>query len=103
MKKLILSILFAAGIASAQTNFQDLLQNGILKARISDLPPSASSGDMATATRIESSAKTISVNSTLRTVAQNGERPIHPLALGGVRRPAASSPPVKCRYTRNSR
>ena len=34
-------------------------------------------GDIATATRIESIAKTMSVSSTLTTVAQNADRPSH--------------------------
>jgi hypothetical protein len=43
-------------------------------------------GDIATATRMESIAKTISVSSTLTTVAQNAGSPIHGCALGGRRR-----------------
>ena len=50
-------------------------------------------GDIATATRIESMAKTMSVSSTFTTVAQNGGQAEHrPVAFGGVRR--ASSPAV---------
>ena len=52
-------------------------------------------GDIATATRIESIAKTMSVSSTFTTVAQKAERPIDGCAAGGVRRDAAS-PPWKC-------
>ena len=37
-------------------------------------------GDIATATRIESTAKTMSVSSTLTTVAQNADRPSHGVA-----------------------
>ena len=48
-------------------------------------------GDIATATRIESTAKTMSVSSTLTTVAQNADNPIAGVALGGVRRCCALS------------
>ena len=41
-------------------------------------------GDIATATRIESMAKTMSVNSTFTTVAQNALSPSHGFARGGV-------------------
>ena len=57
-------------------------------------------GDIATATRIESMAKTMSVSSTLTTVAQNAERPSQDLAAGKVRRSCASPPPKKCLYGR---
>ena len=55
--------------------------------RIATMPSSPpvmithSLGDIATATRIESIAKTISVSSTLTTVAQNADRPSHGLRL----------------------
>ena len=49
--------------------------------------------DIATATRIESIAKTMSVSSTFATVDQNGDRPSHDLRRlrrpGGRRRPRA--------------
>ena len=52
--------------------------------------------DIATATRIESTAKTISVSSTLTTVAQNAESPNAARACGMLRRSCASPPPKKC-------
>ena len=52
--------------------------------------------DIATATRIESTANTISVSSTLTTVAQNAERPNAARACGMLRRSSASPPPKKC-------
>ena len=58
--------------------------------------------DIATATRIESIAKTMSVSSTFTTVAQNAERPSQALACFGVRR-ASASPPEKCFTGRYSR
>ena len=45
--------------------------------------------DIATATRIESMANTMSVSSTLTTVAQNAGRPSHGCACFGVRRSSA--------------
>ena len=54
-------------------------------------------GDIATATRIESIAKTMSVSSTFTTVAQNAVSPSHGWARRGFRRSAALSPPPKCR------
>ena len=54
-------------------------------------------GDIATATRIESIANTMSVSSTFTTVAQNGLSPIHGSALGGVRRSSPPLPAPKCR------
>ena len=60
-------------------------------------------GDIATATRIESIAKTMSVSSTLTTVAQNADRPSQGLAFGGVRRSCASPPRKKCWYGSYSR
>ena len=56
--------------------------------RIATMPSSPpvmithSFGDIATATRIESMAKTMSVSSTLTTVAQNADSPSHGLAFG---------------------
>src|SRR5262245_49536537 len=60
-------------------------------------------GDIATATRIESIAKTISVSSTLTTVDQNGVRPSHEAAAGGVLRDSVLVLPPKWRYTRYMR
>ena len=52
--------------------------------------------DIATATRMESMAKTMSVSSTFTTVDQNGDRPNIDVACGGVCR--SSAPPCceKC-------
>ena len=52
-------------------------------------------GDIATATRIESMAKTMSVSSTLTTVAQKADIPSQGFAFGGVRRSCASPPRKK--------
>ena len=62
-------------------------------------------GDMATATRIESTAKTMSVNSTFTTVAQNGDRPNHRLRLrlAHARVPGIRRPCEKCWTTRYMR
>ena len=48
-------------------------------------------GDIATATRIESIANTMSVSSTLTTVAQKADSPNPPAACGGVRRALGSA------------
>ena len=67
------------------------------------MPPvriTQSFGDIATATRIESIANTMSVSSTFTTVAQKAVSPIHGCAVGGVRRASVSPDPKKCRYTR---
>ncbi len=58
---------------------------------------------MATATTIESTAKTMSVNSTFTTVAQNADRPSQGRALGTDRPSSASCSPKKCRNGRYSR
>ena len=54
--------------------------------RIPPVNTTHSFGDMATATRIESIAKTMSVSSTFTTVDQNGVMPSIEEAFGGVRR-----------------
>ena len=59
--------------------------------------------DIATATRIESMAKTMSVNSTFTTVAQKADRPSHGRAGLKVRFCPASGFSVKCAYGRYSR
>ena len=52
-------------------------------------------GDIATATRIESIAKTMSVSSTLTTVAQNADRPSQALAVWACAAPPRRRP-KKC-------
>ena len=58
--------------------------------RMPPLSTTHSFGDIATATRIESIAKTKSVSSTRTTVPQKAESPIHGLAGGVARRDSAS-------------
>ncbi len=57
-------------------------------------------GDIATATRIESTAKTTSVSSTRTTVAQNALRPSHAVAGLMARRSSAPADPKKWLYER---
>ena len=54
--------------------------------------------DIATATRIESTAKTMSVNSTFTTVAQKADSPSHGRAGLNVRFCPSSGFSVKCAY-----
>ena len=75
-------------------------------AAMPSMPPAMmthSFGDIATATRIESIAKTMSVSSTLITVVQNADRPGQAVAVFGVRRSSASPLRKKCWYGRQSR
>ena len=70
-------------------------------ATMPSIPPVSTThrfGDIATATRIESTENAILTSSTLTTVAQNADRPSHGRAGLGLLARLPSPPRKKCRY-----